>query len=370
MLENFFIIPLFAVFANLGCVLLNIGRDHPFHRLMLAFYFVVAIFNLSTVMLCLSQNEEQALFWWKYFNAGSWMALAPLVVGMVAFASGRNIFVLPTLIASIAAGLIFLMIQISPQSFIIGSKMNSFGMGPLLSNQGAIIGALPQLIGIGTSIYMLLRPVQWNDYFKRKFFTTAVILWWISLFANLITTSGADIPPLHPIADAIISVTLAIHLNRKSIGVPAPILFLSNLLISVSCGIVIGTLVGPYCPHLPSSEIFILAVSSLVSCAMLTFLKQRQQSALGDDTTPLSISLKEFGLSRQEIRICELIQEGHSRSFIQLVLNVSNGTLRNHLKNIYGKVLPPKKEKDTSKDQLQRLTIFLARHSGGSKNID
>ncbi|TGM60251.1 PAS domain-containing protein [Leptospira adleri] len=71
---------------------------------------------------------------------------------------------------------------------------------------------------------------------------------------------------------------------------------------------------------------------------------------------------KEYGLTYQEAKICELLVAGQTRESLVQQLGVHSGTLKNHLKAIYRKTI----EKDLAepgqgRDKLQRLTVFLIR---------
>ncbi|RHX85080.1 PAS domain-containing protein [Leptospira stimsonii] len=71
---------------------------------------------------------------------------------------------------------------------------------------------------------------------------------------------------------------------------------------------------------------------------------------------------KEYGLTYQEAKICELLVAGQTRESLVQQLGVHSGTLKNHLKAIYRKTI----ERDLSepgqgRDKLQRLTVFLIR---------
>ncbi|TGM97947.1 PAS domain-containing protein [Leptospira yasudae] len=71
---------------------------------------------------------------------------------------------------------------------------------------------------------------------------------------------------------------------------------------------------------------------------------------------------KEYGLTYQEAKICDLLVAGQTRESLVRELGVHSGTLKNHLKAIYRKTI----EKDLAepgqgRDKLQRLTMFLIR---------
>ncbi|EMJ97228.1 helix-turn-helix transcriptional regulator [Leptospira sp. WS58.C1] len=356
-MEIFFIVPMVASLANLSCLIENIGRDHPFHRLMTVFYLAVGVQNGATAAMCLSSSDELGLAWW-IFQCHSFFSLAPILAGMAGFCTGRKILNPLTVLVLVAAVLADFLCSSIPHYFVVGFNPFPFGYGPLLSLSGGLIGAGVHVLGMCICIYFFLNPVKWNVFFEKKFFITIFLLWWMALFSNFLPLYGIDLPPLHPVADAALSVTLSVYLNRYNQGSPGLFRIAANILISIAVGILVGMLFWPIFKSLQFKEIYITAISALAACSFLSFLVFHLYKT-ANVIPKTEFNLEEYGLSKQELRICELLNEGHSRSFIQLVLNVSNGTLRNHLKNIYAKVLPG--SKSSSKDQLQRLTVFLAK---------
>lgn len=356
-MEIFFIVPLMASLANLSCLIENIGRDHPFHRLMTVFYLAIGVQNGATAAMCASPTEQIGLAWWV-FQCHSFLLLSPILVGMASYCTGRRILNSFTIVAFIAAILIDFLCSSVPGFFVVGFEFFSFGLAPRISVIGGVLAMGVHVFAMVACIYFFWKPVKWNVFFEKKFFITVFLFWWVALFSNFLPLYGIELPPMHPVADASLSVTLSVYLNRYSLSKPGPFRIGANILISIALGIMVGMIFWPVFKFVKFGEIYATAISALVACSFLSFLLfhlyQTERYAPAQ-----TLDLSKYGLSKQEIRICELIQEGHSRNFIQLVLNVSNGTLRNHLKNIYSKVLP--ESKSSSKDQLQRLTVFLAK---------
>ncbi|TGK33886.1 LuxR family transcriptional regulator [Leptospira gomenensis] len=358
-MEIFFVVPIMAALANVSCLIENIRRDHPFHKLMTAFYLAVGMQNASTAAMCISSTEETILAWW-IFQCHSFFLLSPVLVGMASFCTGRRILNPFTIFVFVAAILADFLCSSMPRMIIGGFRWFSFGTAPLLSPIGGIIGAGIHLLSLSVCIYLFVRPVQWNTFFEKKFFVGVFLFWWSALFLNFFPMYGFDVPPLHPVVDATLSVTLSVYLNRYNAGKLGLFRIGANILISIAVGVTIGMLFWPALEWLVHRELYVTAVAALCASSFLSFLWFRAED--GEAEIILSkagFNLEEYGLSKQEIRICELLEAGHSRTFIQLILNVSNGTLRNHLKNIYAKVLP--ESTSTAKDQLQRLTVFLSK---------
>lgn len=359
-MENFYLIPIFAIVANLGCLIPNLGKDHPFHRLLFIFYITVAIFNLATAILCVSTSESLSRGTWAYMMVPTWYAIPVLLVSMSSFASGRGLFSKSTIITLILFLPALIILFARPDTFLVGFRPTSFAPLSLhMSTWGNLMGAYPQIVGICMSIYLLLKPVRWVSFFSRKFFFAAIGLWWLPMFGNLAASAGVDLPPPHSIVDVILSVMFSIYFNRLSIGVSHALRLISNVLISLAMSVIVGILLWEFIDQFESAELILLFISSFVACIFVSILNLSEISNSEQSTQSIELALQEFQLSKQELRICELLHEGHSRGFVQLVLNVSEGTLRNHLKNIYAKVLP--KTKSQSKDQLQRLTVMLSK---------
>ncbi|TGK36428.1 PAS domain S-box protein [Leptospira gomenensis] len=88
---------------------------------------------------------------------------------------------------------------------------------------------------------------------------------------------------------------------------------------------------------------------------------------VSDETTKVRESLfpklqRDFGLTYQEAKICDLLVEGQTRENLVKQLGVHAGTLKNHLKSIYRKTIERNlAEPGQGRDKLQRLTLFLIR---------
>ncbi|MBM9590990.1 LuxR family transcriptional regulator [Leptospira sp. 201903075] len=357
MTSIFFLVPLFASLANVSCFIENITRDHRFHRLLSVFYFTIGIQNAATAALCLAPDEPTGLAFW-IFQCHSFFLLAPVLVALCSFCTGRRLFNKATITIAIYALVVDLLCSSIPKNFVYGFTALSFGMAPLLTVFGGILGGSVHFFAIAVSLYFVLSPLEWNSFFNRKTFIIALCVWWFGLFSNFLPMYGFNFPPFHPVVDATLSVLLSIYLNRYNASRPSIYSLVASILISLAVGLFVGILVLGILPTFPFKE---LATSIVTTLTSLLFFVYLFKTTFKDEKPNLSVSLSlgDFGLSKQELRICELIAEGHSRSFIRLILNVSDGTLRNHLKNIYSKVLP--ESTSTSKDQLQRLTVFLSK---------
>ncbi|PJZ52427.1 helix-turn-helix transcriptional regulator [Leptospira adleri] len=356
-MEIFFIVPIMAVLANVSCLIENIRRDHRFHKLMTVFYLAIGVQNATTALICAAPNEEMGLAFWV-FNCHSFFILSPVLVGMTSFCTGRRILNRFTIFVFVVALVFDFFCSSFPRLIITGFQSFQFGLAPLLSPLGGVLGIGIHVLALCVSIYFFLKPVQWNVFFEKRFFVGVFLFWWFALFTNFVPLFGIDLPPLHPVADSALSVILSVYLNRYNVGKASLLRITANILISIAIGVTIGMFFWSFFKFIPFHEIYVTAISALSACSFMAFLVFHSYKTEELVSVP-NLNLDGYGLSKQEIRICELIEAGHSRTFIQLILNVSNGTLRNHLKNIYAKVLP--ESKSTSKDQLQRLTILLSK---------
>lgn len=368
MTSIFFLVPLFASLANVSCFLENIARDHRFHRLLSVFYFTIGIQNAATAALCLAPEKSESVglaFW--IFQCHSFFLLAPVLVALCSFCTGRKLLNKATIAIAIYALSVDLLCSSLPKSFVYGFALLSFGMAPLLTVFGGILGGSVHFLAIAISLYFVLFPLDWNSFFDRKTFIIALCVWWFGLFSNFLPMYGLNFPPLHPVVDATLSVLLSIYLNRFNTSRPSLYSLIASILISLAVGLLVGILVLRILPTFPFKE---MVTSVVITLSSLLFFAYLLKSSLKENKPNFSfpLNLGDFGLSKQELRICELVAEGHSRSFIRLILNVSDGTLRNHLKNIYSKVLP--ESNSTAKDQLQRLTVFLSKQKLLEGNSD
>jgi hypothetical protein len=353
----FFLVPLFAALANISCFIENISRDHRFHRILSVFYVTIGLQNAATAFLCLAPDEKIGFTIW-ILQCHTFFLLAIVLLVLCSLISGRKLLNRATICIGIYALIIDLICTSTPRSIVYGFVKHDFGMTPLLTIIGGIMGGSVHFFAISFSLYFLLFPLEWNSFFNRKTFLISLCVWWFALFSNFLPMSGFYLPPLHPVVDATLSVLLSIYLNRFNAAKESIYSIVASILISLAVGLLVGILALQLLPMFPFKELATTIVTTVTSLVFFTYLLK---TSLKDDKPNISFTLplSEFHLSKQELRICELITEGHSRSFIRLILNVSDGTLRNHLKSIYAKVLP--ESHTTSKDQLQRLTVFLSK---------
>ena len=281
-----------------------------------------------------------------------------MLVALCSFISGRPWLNRATISIAFYALAVDLFCTSTPRTIVYGFVKHDFGMTPLLTVLGGILGGSVHFFAILVSLYFILFPVEWNSFFSRKTFVISLCVWWFALFSNFLPMSGFNLPPLHPVVDATLSVLLSIYLNRFNASKESFYSLIASILISLAVGLLVGILVLEILPDFLLRELVTTIATTMTSLLFFSYLLKESRKDNKPDVS-FTLPLSDFNLSKQELRICELITEGHSRSFIRLILNVSDGTLRNHLKSIYSKVLP--ESQSTAKDQLQRLTVFLSK---------
>ncbi|MCB1171276.1 MAG: hypothetical protein KDK25_13110, partial [Leptospiraceae bacterium] len=126
---------------------------------------------------------------------------------------------------------------------------------------------------------------------------------------------------------------------------------LSGLFASVA----LGTLAGWFVLTLSGAQMLpVLLAVSLASLAALAGWNHLSSGHTG--FRPIFVVLqRDYGLTYQEARICEMLLEGLGRPKIEKALDIGGGTLRNHLTSIYGKTIDIEEpESEQSRDKLQR----------------
>jgi FixJ family two-component response regulator len=78
------------------------------------------------------------------------------------------------------------------------------------------------------------------------------------------------------------------------------------------------------------------------------------------DTTKLKQKLNYYDVTKKEIQIAEMITRGFSKKQIRFYLDITDGTFRNHLSNLYAKTIDLESPQTTG-DKFQRLIYFLTK---------
>lgn len=350
----FFLIPLSAFLADLLLIIVLRRRRDTFGRAFLLLAIFLAGANLLLVFQLISADEKTAGLLFHAMRH----ALFPVPVLLLALSvllSGRKLFS-PVLLLPL--GLLFVFIVLINLAYFSGSsilvagmKRHAFGFFPVLNTPGLLL--LSTLFGgcFLLSMAVLLQPKEASvvDHPLKRRLPVLFFLWWVGFSLNLIPLSGQAFPPVGMAVDALICILFASHL----ISSEDRLFHTSEILGALSSGALGGTLVLLLLPDQPGS---VQTATVMIACALSALLWTR---IIRSSPKP-SGDFSSAALTKQENRICELINEGYSRKQIAFFLGVTEGTLRNHLMNIYAKLL----DGDDGRDRFQRLTVLIKKASG------
>lgn len=346
--------PLTAMFANLAAFFALWKDRDSFGNYFRILLIVLAGGNLSLFFLLASSSSDQAYFFFHVFRHFIFF-VPPLLLCLSRILSGRKVKSPMTVgVIAVAIGLILLIeldYSSSTKSVLIREwKFYAWGWFPVLENQARILVGGFFGIGFILSLFLLLKP---KDAPVQGWIPFLVLCWWLGLGTNFLPLFGWNVFPLGMGVDTIVSVFISVYLSRDR----ADSFFhkVAEILASASVALGCGSLSVLFLSGKSTriQTIFLSAIGVGASWIVLRFFRKKENSELLD----LS-SLTQKGLTKQELRICELITEGYTRKQIGFFLGIANGTLRNHLVNLYEKTID--REKDSgSKDKFQRLTVFL-----------
>ncbi|AYV56246.1 DNA-binding response regulator [Leptospira kmetyi] len=352
------IIPLFpltAMFANLAALFALFKERDSFGNYFRALLIVLAGGNLCVFFLFHSSSMESAYFSFHVFRHFIFF-VPPLLLALSRILSGRKAKS-PMLFSfmAIAIGLI-LLIELdysSEKSFLIREwKFYAWGWYPVLELPARILVGSFFGIGFVLSLYLLLKPKEIQGWIPFL-----VICWWLGFATNLISFFGFNLFPIGMGIDSIVSIFVSVYLSRDR----ADSLFhkIAELFASASVALGLGSIsilfleTGKWGESIQLRTILLSSIGSGAAWFTLRMFRKKQSPNVLDSN---SLILK--GLTKQELRICELIAEGYTRKQIGFFLGIANGTFRNHLVNLYDKTID--REKDSgAKDKFQRLTVYL-----------
>jgi DNA-binding CsgD family transcriptional regulator len=105
-----------------------------------------------------------------------------------------------------------------------------------------------------------------------------------------------------------------------------------------------------------------LIIYLMVSISFLTHRRIRLPLKTIDSMPLFVILQKEFSFTYKESSIACLVHEGYTRNDICSRLDITNETIKKHLKSIYKKSIEKNPGFDVSgRDKFQKLTLFLSR---------
>lgn len=369
-MENYYyLVPLTSAFGNLALFIQNSNRLNEINRILLPIYATLIFTNLISIWMFFADNPDIALF--RLYVLRHFLFLLPFfLLQLTGYLTGRNhwnvvtklflgIVVLAVLFAEVTYwfNLNFLLIQ--------EMKLRPWGYFPVLKPAARI---LLTVLFVGSwliSIYWFIKPIKRIDFFSYNKLKVFFILWWASLMLNMIPLSGYNLYPLGNGFDSIASILFSTYIHKRRLGFSESLFLsrISEVCISLSAGIIMAFLSLSFVPGLNETIVVIIILfSGIVSLLYLEYLKTADiELELHNKKTHKDLKIP--NLSKQENRICELILEGYRRSDLLVFLNISDGTLRNHLSSIYSKTIANEKNPNENRDQFQRLTVYLHKNS-------
>lgn len=329
--------------------------------MLLVLYCLIAGVNLSAVFMLLAEDADSAMFWlfilrhFLFFLPASLLATAAVI-------SGRRVLsveIIALLIAS-AGFLAAADITYFAGSSVLVREMvrHPWGWFPLLEMRA--LAALGILFGL-----CLILGVVWILTPRgRLLFGNRVIAliyggWLCGILLNAFALRGLDVFPLGNGVDAIVSLVLSAYLHKRRPGFFQTTVWsgVSLFAACASAGMLAGFIVLSF---LPASRFVPVLCGIAMAAASAAFLRYLSEDKPQAASTALVEALQPFALSKQELRICELIASGYTKQDILVFLNVADGTLRNHLVKIYEKTIHTRGNvPQDARDKLQRLTVFL-----------
>lgn len=356
----FFLLPLTAALGNLALLIENFGRRHRLNRMLLILYSLIAGVNFSAVFMLLSQDSHAAMAW--LFVLRHFLFFLPTaLVAVAAVLSGRRVLTVEVIALLIASAGFLIAADLT---YITGSPMlvremirHSWGWFPVLETRALL--ALGVLFGscllLGCS--WILAP-RGRLLFGNRMLAGLYAGWLLGILLNALALRGMDVFPVGNGVDALVSLTLSAYLHKKRPGFFEPTVW-SRLSLTAACAsaaLLAGFIVLAILPASRFLPLICGAVMAGASAAFLRFLSRDTGPAQG----ALAQVLEPFALSKQELRICELVASGYTKQDILIFLNVADGTLRNHLIKIYEKTIhKTSRVPEDARDKLQRLTVFL-----------
>ncbi|MCE9599981.1 MAG: hypothetical protein K8S54_18620 [Spirochaetia bacterium] len=362
----YYLFPLTAALANLAVLALNFRRAHSLNRILFVLYGLLVGINLPLAAMLRSADPETGMFW--LFVLRHCLFFLPLcLLVLAAFLSGRKILN-PWTISIFVYLLLFILFAdftyLSHLPWLVAKmQKHSWGYFPVLYPRALALLSLGYLTCFIISVCWLVWPVSSIPGLSRPAVLTFYLVWWPGIMINGLPLAGFEVPPFGNGIDAVVSLAFSafVHRRRSGFFAPGPLWALSEMLASASFGLLCGFVILVMLPGSVTGPVIVGLAMAVASIVFLNWLRTDQKP---EKSAKLEFSLKPYALSRQETRICELIADGYSKRDVLVFLNIADGTLRNHLMNIYDKTIHKTSNvPETSRDKLQRLTVFLHRLS-------
>jgi len=364
MRAHYYLLPLIAGIANLALLAENLRKAHSLNRLLFFLYLLLAGINLSAAALLRSDSHQSAMVW-LYVLRHFLFFLPVILLVIAAYLSGRTTLNAFVVAAAVYATCFLLLGEVTfwtdSNLLVIEMRKHPWGYFPVLSRIALILLSTDYLVCFAVSVFWLVHRKSEFSFLNPRAILAFYLIWWPGIMLNAIPLSGVSFLPLGNGIDAVVSLLFSSYIHKKREGFfsAGPLTAVSELLSSISFGLLCGFFLLVFLPDVATGDAVPVITGLITATGSLFFLQWLRRE--GTPRAPgLSVRLSKFGLSKQELRICELLSEGYSKRDILVFLNIADGTFRNHLMNIYEKTIHKTSNiPGDSRDKLQRLTVFL-----------
>ncbi|MBM9577612.1 response regulator transcription factor [Leptospira sp. 201903070] len=355
-MEVISLFPITAMLANLAAFFAILRDRDPFAVYFRVFLLVLAGGNFSIFFLLKASSSEKAFIYFHIFR--HFIFFVPyLLLSLSRILSGRPVRSAMTYIVLTSTIALLILIEFdffADKSVLIREwKLYEWGWFPVLEIPARILVGGFFGICFLISLILLLKP---KETLLKGWIPVFVVFWWLGLGTNFIPLFGINFLPLGMSADSIISVFVSVYLSREEADSVFHRMAEGFVCLSVALGL--SSLSILYLTRIESTRIQTVLLSLIGATTSWIILRFFRPSKIKSEPLDLK-SLSEKGLTKQELRICELISEGYTRKQIGFFLGIADGTLRNHLVHLYDKTVDKEKESNFGKDKFQRLTVFL-----------
>ncbi len=342
-------LPLVAALANAAAFLSAFSQKDLFARGFRVLTILLIGGNLSLYAVLESESQTSAYAMFHIFRHFAFLA-APVLAVLCRILSGRNFDSAMTRILAGGAVLLIGAIQFdyfSGQPVLVESWVrHDWGYFPVLAMKARVLVGGLFAVSALSSVYWISKPVE---RLAARPAPWLVLFWWMGFAGNFPALAGASVYPVGMIFETIASVLISSSLRRE---IPSGLLQRSaEVLASTALALSTGLVLSAAVPDMRWKIILVSAAAGMAALIGADRLRPQAPAARKSD-------LSQFGLTKQEERICELIMEGYTRRQIGFFLGIADGTLRNHLVNLYTKTVDREKGPPV-RDKFQRLTLIL-----------